>query len=230
MMSAAAPMTAQSGERVASHTPKGDRQAPPKTSRHTELRQARLVANMGNRARNRRRDNREQRGGRAHERVHSIAELERRHEQHAAADAEQSCQNADRKTDDQRHEEQRNHRFHDASPPYPDGSGWSCRRRCSCAARVRAPGHSRGPRVLRGRQQPRLRRPPAATFAAKPGRPSGRSRPPQPPGEPRPPHPGRAAWPTHQRLGGAAGRFPNDSWPRARRTGTQKYFAQLASA
>ncbi len=30
MMSAAAPMTAQSGERVASHTPKGDRQAPPR--------------------------------------------------------------------------------------------------------------------------------------------------------------------------------------------------------
>ena len=30
MMSAAAPMTAQSGERVASHTPKGDMQAPPR--------------------------------------------------------------------------------------------------------------------------------------------------------------------------------------------------------
>ena len=30
MMSAAAPMTAQSGERAASHTPKGDMQAPPR--------------------------------------------------------------------------------------------------------------------------------------------------------------------------------------------------------
>lgn len=36
MMSAAAPMTAQSGERAASHTPKGDMQAPPQAAGHAE--------------------------------------------------------------------------------------------------------------------------------------------------------------------------------------------------
>ena len=59
-------------------------------------------------------------------------------------------EHSDDKADHQRDGGQQNHSLHGASPPYPGGSGWSCQRRCSCAARVGAPGRWRGPGQLAG--------------------------------------------------------------------------------